>query len=301
MTAVNQVGNTLTGSTGTGTFVGANTPTLITPVIGAATGTSLSVVGPILANNDYIASGSVAGGNAGIVAVYSPTASRGIFQFKAADMISNYNVTVINAAYNQTSVLTVPDVGAATGKFIMSTGSGQTIGAGLTITSPSLVTPTLGAASATSLTFTSTSGIIGTTTNDSAAAGSVGELVAAGGVGSPVNLTTATSANVTSISLTAGDWDVWGNLFVLPDTTTNVTIAQGGISSTTATLPTLVSVGIVNYGAAGVVPSTVGFNYQVPGYRLSLSATTTIYLVANVAFSLSTCQAGGAIYARRRR
>ena len=44
-------------------------------------------------------------------------------------------------------------------------------------TSPTFVTPVLGAASATSVAFTSTSGIIGTTTNNSAAAGSVGEFV----------------------------------------------------------------------------------------------------------------------------
>lgn len=71
MATRNQVDTPLSGSTGSGAFVGANTPTLITPVLGAATGTSLSVVGPILANNDYIASGSVAGGNAGIDAVVS--------------------------------------------------------------------------------------------------------------------------------------------------------------------------------------------------------------------------------------
>jgi len=54
MTAINQVGNALTGSTGTGTFVGANTPTLITPVLGAATATSISFGGSSLAN--YISS-----------------------------------------------------------------------------------------------------------------------------------------------------------------------------------------------------------------------------------------------------
>jgi len=43
MAVVNSTGNALTGSTGTGNFVGANTPTLITPVLGAATGTSLNL------------------------------------------------------------------------------------------------------------------------------------------------------------------------------------------------------------------------------------------------------------------
>jgi len=50
MTAINQVGNALTGITGTGTFVGANTPTLITPVIGAATATSINFGGSSLSS-----------------------------------------------------------------------------------------------------------------------------------------------------------------------------------------------------------------------------------------------------------
>ena len=44
MATINQVGNSLTGLTGTGSFVGANTPTLITPVLGVATATSVNKV-----------------------------------------------------------------------------------------------------------------------------------------------------------------------------------------------------------------------------------------------------------------
>ena len=45
--------------TGTGNFVRATTPTLTTPIIGAATGTSLSVSGNILAGNVYANSGTI--------------------------------------------------------------------------------------------------------------------------------------------------------------------------------------------------------------------------------------------------
>ncbi len=48
MATTNAVGNSLTGSTGSGTFVGANTPTLITPVLGAATATSINFGGSTL-------------------------------------------------------------------------------------------------------------------------------------------------------------------------------------------------------------------------------------------------------------
>lgn len=47
MTTNNSVNVGLSGSTGSGNFVGANTPTLITPIIGAAIGTSLSLSGSL--------------------------------------------------------------------------------------------------------------------------------------------------------------------------------------------------------------------------------------------------------------
>ncbi len=50
MTAINAVGNSLTGITGTGAFVGANTPTLITPVLGVSTATSINFGGGALSS-----------------------------------------------------------------------------------------------------------------------------------------------------------------------------------------------------------------------------------------------------------
>lgn len=50
MPVVNSVGNPLTGSTGTGAFVGENTPSLTTPSLGAATATSINFGGGALGN-----------------------------------------------------------------------------------------------------------------------------------------------------------------------------------------------------------------------------------------------------------
>jgi hypothetical protein len=167
-------------------------------------------------------------------------------------------------------------------------------------TSPTFVTPTLGAASATSVTFSSTTGIVGTTTNNSADAGSVGEFISSNiGVGSAVSLTSTVTANLTSISLTAGDWDVGGF---------GITSAGGGtitsnlsfqISNTSATF-------ISSGPTAPVVaftgnPSTAGatFGLTLSTARISLSSTTTIYLVANSTFSVSTLAVYGFIAARR--
>ena len=154
-----------------------------------------------------------------------------------------------------------------------------------------------------SITFSSTSGIIGTTTNDSAAAGSVGEEVESIiPDASIVTLTTATPANLTSISLTAGDWDVWGNCTFTGDATTNVTQFFGGSNTVSATVPAAELRSQISFPAAGVVIFATGrYGFTVPQKRFSLPSTTTIYLVVRADFTIGACQVTGALYARRRR
>ena len=80
-------------------------------------------------------------------------------------------------------------------------------------------------------------GVKGTTTNDSAAAGTVGEeIVSTVIVGSAVSLTTATAATVTSIALTAGDWDVSFDAMFTGGTTTLVVYTKASLSTTTNTM-----------------------------------------------------------------
>lgn len=164
-------------------------------------------------------------------------------------------------------------------------------------TSPTLVTPTLGAATATSITFSpTTSGIVGTTTNDNAAAGKVGEFVSSViSSGSPVSLSDSTPANITSISLTAGDWDVNGNVYFVP--TGNSTGSLVWTSATSATEPdsSLVNEQSVNSATVGNI------GISAPYMRFSLSTTTTIYLSCISVFSTGAMGAYGGIYARRAR
>ncbi len=57
----------------------------------------------------------------------------------------------------------------------------------------------------------------GTITNDSASAGQIGEFAQAKvAAASAINVTTATPLNVITLSLTAGDWDVQGNVSFYP-------------------------------------------------------------------------------------
>jgi hypothetical protein len=152
-----------------------------------------------------------------------------------------------------------------------------------------------------SITVSQTAGVIGTTTNNDAAAGSVGEVISAvnAGGGSAINLTTATAAAVTSISLTAGDWDVYGSVVYSNGATTNLVSARGFISTAVSLISAEFSA-IVDYGTAGLVLNgTIGLT--CPPRRVSISSTTTIYLVAYANFTIDVCTAYGQIYARRRR
>jgi hypothetical protein len=71
-------------------------------------------------------------------------------------------------------------------------------------------------------------------------------------------LTTNTSVNVTSISLTAGDWDVEGSVGFIPNASTVLVTVIGGIGTTSATFPADPGAGgkFVLQGTAGTGVST---------------------------------------------
>lgn len=145
-----------------------------------------------------------------------------------------------------------------------------------------------------------TSGVTvqGTGTNDNADAGDVGEYISSIIVsGSAISLTTTTPANLTSISLTAGDWDVWGNSFFVPGDDTMI-YAFSWISTTSATEP---DNSLLNgIGVASGTLTTNGLGVSVTPIRISISTTTTVYISAVSQFG-GTCTLCGGIYARRRR
>lgn len=148
------------------------------------------------------------------------------------------------------------------------------------------------------LTPSTTGGIVGTTTNNNATAGSVGEHVTASAASTVVALTTATAANMTSISLTAGDWDVSGTCVFQTAATTSVTLTRCGVSTTSATFGADGTYTSSTFAA--VVPGAVEYADAVsPVTRVSLAATTTVYLVGLSNFTVSTQTAGGVIRARR--
>jgi hypothetical protein len=140
---------------------------------------------------------------------------------------------------------------------------------------------------------------VGTATN--AAAGIVGEFISSTVlVGSAVPLTSGAPSNVTSMTLTPGDWDVGGNVVFDAGATTTITVESAGISLTSSTMPTAPGTGA--YVSLSASFTTGGDNaFPVGVTRLSLAVSTTVFLVANASFGVSTLSAYGFIGARRRR
>ena len=138
----------------------------------------------------------------------------------------------------------------------------------------------------------------GTATNDNASTGNLGEFVTSSVTcTTATGLTSGTSANVTSISLTAGDWDVWGVGGIDPAGSTTTTKSQVGINTTSATLPAAGASGYVVW--SGSVAGT-NLNLLTPGpVRVSLASAGSVYLVVQGTFTASTAGPCGAISARR--
>lgn len=142
-----------------------------------------------------------------------------------------------------------------------------------------------------------TKGIVGTTTNNDAGAGYVGEyLSSTNSSGTTVSNVTAT--NITSLSLTAGDWDVYYLLNCIPANTGVINLVYTGITPTSVTID-------LSSGAATWLGTFTGDGSSAlvlnGSRRVSLSSTTTYYLVSYHSSSAGTLTTldTGTIWARR--
>lgn len=138
------------------------------------------------------------------------------------------------------------------------------------------------------------SGILGNISGGTVTAGSIGEYLTATGTG--VAVTTATATNITSLSLTAGMWDVSGSTYFLAASGTAVTGINAGISTTTATLPATPLYSSLN----AAFNASSGQTLPLPAQRILISSTTTYYCVAFVVFTVSTESVTCIINAERR-
>lgn len=291
--------------TGTGVVVAQNTPTLITPILGVATSTTINKVtitqpatGATLTIPDTVVlTGPAASGTA--MTLGNTETVTGVKTYGSAGAVGRFKIagttsgsTIVDATAVASGTLTLP---AATDTLV----GRATVDS---LSNKTLVSPNIGNATASSLTFSpTTNGVVGTPTNNDAITTYVGEYVFSNIlVGSAVPLVTGTAKDVTTISLGAGDWDVWGNVVFGPAGTTTQSANIAWISTTANTLPVPPNFGSYSQFSVNVAAGlTVGL--QAGQIRLSLSGTTTVSLGCLANFAVSTNTAYGFLGARRRR
>jgi hypothetical protein len=138
----------------------------------------------------------------------------------------------------------------------------------------------------------------GLTQGTAPSAGFIGEQIkSTRASGSALSLTGGVTANLTTISLTSGIWNVsCVGTFINGVTTINTSFSVG-ISLTSATLGPTPSDDSAYFNSNGI--TNFGMSFTVPSYRITLSSTTTVYLVATAGFTTSTCSAYGTLTATR--
>jgi hypothetical protein len=140
----------------------------------------------------------------------------------------------------------------------------------------------------------------GTILADNAAAGDVGEYMSA--TGSLTTVNTGTNTNLITLSLSAGDWDVTGRVsWSTTGAITQLSSLQIGISATSANPGAYQTVHQTQSTAAWNSASSGGYGQVTLPTRVSLAATTTVYLVGFSYYTAggSLLQATGFIQARR--
>lgn len=119
--------------------------------------------------------------------------------------------------------------------------------------------------------------------------------------GSSINLDVAgTFVNITSISLSPGEWDITASLAFSLNTAVGLTATFGAISIYSGNTTTDQVVPENQFNAVNALPNSNGPAYMtIPSYRLLVASTTTVYLKAAASGSSGVPKAYGSISARR--
>lgn len=113
--------------------------------------------------------------------------------------------------------------------------------------------------------------------------------------GAALSMTTGTPADITSILLGIGVWDLEGVMATAIAGTTVISLRRIALHTVSATMPAFDSWGLSSFSYGG----TAGANDVIPTptRRFTLGSPTTIYLVGRLDFSVSTASAYGRIRA----
>lgn len=262
------VTNTGTGNNVLATSPSITTATLTTPNITGVTNASNATAGSV---GEYISLATPNADNAGTITV--TIASPAVVTWTSNPFFGGTTATA----------WTVPVIFTTTGALPTGITAGTTywvIGATCTANTFQIAT-------------SAANGIAGTAINTSGSQS--GTHTGTSGVG----LTSGSGFNVCALSVPAGDWDLFGTGGFLPAAGTSITQSLAGWSLNSATFG---SAGTFSANVnAAFVPGHTQYHVVFPNNRLSLNATTTVYLVASSTFTVSTNTAFGFIGFRRAR
>lgn len=140
-----------------------------------------------------------------------------------------------------------------------------------------------------------TTALVGDVSGGNATAGNIGELLHAEVLtSSPVSIGTATYTNICTITLTPGDWLVWGNFEGNPSV--SCTLMVSSINNVSAT-PT-------DHAFNLLISSTINFGTSagaLASRRFSVAVNTQLWLIGRIDFTSGTATASGFISALRTR
>jgi hypothetical protein len=210
--------------------------------LGNASGDDITITGSLSSTIPIKTTNSydIGSGSLGLAGIYFGTADTD-------------TARIVSAALAADRTYTMPDAGA-NANFVMSEGAATVSGV---------------------KTFDDGAVIAGTTTNDNAAAGDVGEFISA--TAGSDDAITGSVQNLVSISLTAGDWDVFG-VAVINTGGTAITAYSVAVSKTSAGFDSTSQGGILQNERSSAAVNKTLFLPTGPR-RISLASTTTVYLV----------------------
>lgn len=135
----------------------------------------------------------------------------------------------------------------------------------------------------------------GTTAGIPAPAGAVGQILTNFvPSGSAISLTSGIAANVTSLSIPAGNWLIWGNVAIM-GSATNLSSANMWSSTTSASVPDSSLFSGLLTGAS----MFSGCALSIPQEIYNFSSTTIVYLSCISTFASGTATAAGSLQAMR--
>jgi len=294
--AAGTTGQVLTATTGSpATWAAPATSGTVTSVSGTAnqvavaTGTTtpvISLIGPYTPSTYGAHTVIVGEGTSSMVGI-GPGSSGQVFQSGGASADPAYSTatypatTTINQILYSSSANTIAGLATANGGVFDTTSSGV----------PQVDT--------TNFSVLSTGvQVKGNNTNTAPPAGFIGENIRSFvPQASAVSVSNASPTNITSISLTAGVWDI-SAIACLTGTLT-ATYNFVAISPSSATLPATTSYGDNVVMTPYPPNATCNQALTIPAYRVTIASTTPYYLVVQVGYTVGTCTGYGRLSATR--